>query len=406
MEHAIEVPPVFGDFARPYRYRIWYGGRGSSKSWTVARVLVAMAVARKLRILCVREYQNATHDSVQRLLEDQIADLGLTAWFTVRRDKITSRSGTEFLFKGLARNVQGIKSTEGIDICWVEEGQSISQTSLDILIPTIRKTGSEIWVTYNPNRSEDPIHVLAQRLEEDDDALVRRVNWRDNPWFPPTLDGERRRLLKHDPQLYEHVWEGACRQQSAAVIFRDRVVFEPFETPAEARFYFGADWGFAQDPTALIRCFLQDDCVFIDHEAYGVRTEIDALPDLFRRIEGATTWPILADSSRPETISYMARTGGFRIRAAEKWPGSLEDGIARLKAFSHIFVHPRCPQIGQEFRRYSYMTDPHTGDILPKIEDRWNHGIDTLRYALSPFIRHRRQMPHFGAYLKAARSSG
>lgn len=405
MERAIEIPPAFGDFSRPYRYRIWYGGRGSSKSWTVARVLVAMAASRNLRILCVREHQNATHDSVQRLLEDQITALGLTAWFKVWRDWITSRSGAKFLFKGLARNIQGIKSTEGIDICWVEEGQSISQASLDILIPTVRKTGSEIWVTYNPNRPEDPVHILAQRLRGDDDALVRQVNWRDNPWFPDTLEGERQRLLKHDPQLYEHVREGACRQQSAAIIFHDRVIFEAFETPSDARFYFGADWGFAQDPTVLIRCFVQDDCVYVDYEAYGVKTEIDALPALFLRIPGAESWPILADSARPETISYMARTGGLRIRGVEKWPGSLEDGIARLKAFRQIIVHPRCPQIGQEFRRYSYLTDPHTGDILPKIEDRWNYGIDALRYALSPLIRHRRQMPHFGAYLKSPRQS-
>lgn len=396
----IEIPPAFGDFSQKYRYRIWHGGRGSSKSWTIARVLVALAASKSLRILCCREFQNSIADSAKKLLADQIEAMGLSRYFTVTDTSIRSTSGSEFIFKGLARNVQGIKSTEGVDICWVEEAQTTSQTSLELLIPTIRKSGSELWFTYNPQNEDDPVHVLMHSLSEDPDALVRKVNWQDNPWFPDELNAERLRLLRTDPEAYEHVWEGECRTISEAVIFRNRVAFRSFDTPDDVRFYYGADWGFSQDPTALIRCYIHDDVLYIDHEAFGLQVEMDELPELFERVPGAREWPILADCARPETISYMANRHRFRISGAEKWPGSVEDGIQRLKAFRQIVVHPRCPRISKEFRLYSYKVDKHTNDILPKIEDAWNHGIDALRYALSPIIQNRRRRPSFAQFAR------
>ncbi|MDL2169800.1 PBSX family phage terminase large subunit [Asaia sp. HumB] len=395
----IEIPPAFGDFGRGYRYRVWYGGRGSSKSWTVSRVLVAPAATRPIRVLCVREFQNSINDLVKRLLADQIEALGLTPWFKVQETSISSKAGAEFLFKGLARNIQGIKSTEGVDICWVEEGQTVSQSSLDILIPTIRKAGSELWFTYNPEHDDDPMHRLMLMLQDEGGALVRKVGWQDNPWFPPELNAERQLLLRHDPEAYEHVWEGECRTISEAVVFRHRVSFEEFETPDNARFYFGADWGFSQDPTALIRAFIDDDVLYVDQEAFGLGVEMDELPTLFDRVPGSRDWPILADCARPETISYMANRHRFRIMPAEKWKGCVEDGIERIKAFRKIVVHPRCEQIAKEFRMYSYKVDPRDARlILPKLEDKWNHGIDALRYALSPLIQNRRKAPDFSAF--------
>ncbi|WP_042687239.1 PBSX family phage terminase large subunit, partial [Candidatus Glomeribacter gigasporarum] len=200
-----------------------------------------------------------------------------------------------------------------------------------------------------------------------------------------------------DPQAYDHIWEGHCRRLSDAVIFGQRVRVETFETPLDARFYFGADWGFANDPTALIRCFVQDECLYIDHEAFGYQVELDDLPKLFaggratdgrqfEGIPGARDWPIKADSARPETISYLQRQG-FRIEAAAKWPGSVEDGIAHLKGFKHIVIHERCTQLRQEARLYSYKVDARTGDILPLIEDKHNHGWDAVRYSLDGYIR-------------------
>lgn len=208
----IEVPPLFGDFTRPYRYRLWYGGRGSGKSWTIARVLIALTATRPLRVLCCREYQSSMADSVHKLLADQIAALGLTDWFTVLEKTIRCRNGSEILFKGLARHIQSIKSTEGIDLAWVEEAQTISQDSLDILLPTIRAQGSELWFSWNPLEREAPIEQLRDSLYQRDDAFIQRVNWADNPWFPETLNHERLRCLEHSPALYPHIWDGDYRQ--------------------------------------------------------------------------------------------------------------------------------------------------------------------------------------------------
>jgi len=400
----IDIPPAFGDFGRGYRYRVWHGGRGSSKSWTIARVLIAFAATRPIRVLCCREFQNSIADSAKRDLTDQIEALGLGPWFRVLETSITSTAGAEFIFKGLARNVKNVKSTSGVDICWVEEAQTISQDSIETLIPTIRKPGSELWFTYNPEHEDDPMHRLMRSLEDDPEALVRKVNWQDNPWFPDELNKERLRLLKNDPEAYEHVWEGECRTISEAVVFRNRVSFEAFETPQDTRFYFGADWGFSQDPTALIRSFIQDDVLYIDYEAFGLGVEMDELPSLFDRVPESRDWPILADCARPETISYMANRHRFRIMAAEKWTGSVEDGIERIKAFRKIVVHPQCKQIAKEFRMYSYKVDPRDSRIiLPKLEDKWNHGIDALRYALSPLIQNRRRMPSFANYKSQGR---
>lgn len=394
-EVPFKYPAAFGDFSKPSRYRIWHGGRGGAKSWTVARVLAIMAAGpRPIRVLCCREYQNSIQDSVKRLLTDQIYALGLELWYDIQDKVIRSSSGSEFLFKGLARNYQGIKSTEGVDICWVEEAQTISAGSLELLIPTIRKDGSELWFTYNPEKADDPMHALTRDLQGNANALVKQVNWYDNPWFPAGLEIERQRMEQNDPEAYEHVWNGGCRTISAAVIFRNRVEFGcDFEAPADTRFFYGADWGFSNDPTALTRCFIHEDVLHIDYEAGGIGIEMDELPTLFDQVPGSRMWPIKADCARPETISFMANKYGYKISGAEKWSGSVEDGIARMKAFRGIKVHHRCPKTAQEFRLYSYKVDKQTRDILPVIDDRWNHYIDSIRYGLAGIIQNRRHMP-------------
>ena len=364
----------------------------------MARALLMLGAQKKLRILCAREFQSSISDSVYKLLVDTIQRDGLKDLYWVTRNGVYGTNGTEFLFKGLNRNVMEIKSTEGVDICWVEEAQNTSEDSWQILIPTIRKEGSEIWISFNPNEESDPTY---QRfvLHTPPNAVLHKVNYTENPWFPEVLREEMEYMRRVDPEGYAHVWEGELRIMSDALIFKNKYSIKSFATPEDARFYFGADWGFANDPTAIIRCFIQDNCLYIDREAYGIGVDIDDLArhegeygrSMFDEIPESRRWPIYADSARPETISYVKQRG-FQIKGAEKWKGSIEDGIAYLRSFEKIFIHERCKHMIQEASLYKYKIDNKTGDILPVIEDKNNHCWDAVRYALSPYIKNRGAM--------------
>ncbi|KAA5609700.1 PBSX family phage terminase large subunit [Rhodovastum atsumiense] len=388
----IQTPRVFVPLLGPKRYKGAWGGRGSGKSHFFAEGLAEKAILQPgLRAVCIREVQLSLKQSVKRLIEDKIQALGVSRMFRSLETEIRTPGGGLIIFQGMQNHTaDSIKSLEGYDVAWVEEAQALSERSLRLLRPTIRKPGSELWFSWNPESPADPVDELLRGPNAlgPDMAAVVQANWRDNPWFPAVLDEERRTDLARRPDEYDHIWEGGYVTISDAIIFRGKVAVEAFETPPDARFFHGADWGFATDPTALVRSFIRDDCLFVDQEAFGHGTEIDALPALFDRISTARQWPIKADSARPETISYVARQG-FRISAADKWQGSIEDGIAHLKGFRRIVVHPRCEHIAREFRLYSYKVDPKTEDVLPIIVDKHNHGIDALRYALDGYIKRR-----------------
>ncbi|GAA5786127.1 PBSX family phage terminase large subunit [Chitiniphilus shinanonensis] len=386
----LRFAPKFKPLFRPARYKVFHGGRGGGKSWEIARALVLIASSRKVRILCAREIQNTIKDSVHKLLKDQIEALGLTPWFTVTDTSIRSSVGSEFIFKGLRYDVQGVKSTEGVDICWVEEAQTVSADSWEVLIPTIRKEASEIWISFNPHEESDPTY---QRfvLNPPDDAVVVEVNYCDNPWFPDVLRKEMEYCKRVDYDAYEHIWLGKPKKITAAVIFSGKYEVRAFDDELwrqADRLFFGADFGFAQDPSTLLRSFIVDKTLYVEHEAYGVGVEIDELPQLYDKIPGARDWPIKGDNSRPETISYLRRQG-FNIDAADKWPGSVEDGIAHLRGFEKIVIHERCKHTADEARLYSYKVDRLTKDVLPVIVDKHNHCWDGIRYSLDGYIQAR-----------------
>jgi phage terminase large subunit len=383
----IEIPEAFRGLWEAFRFKVFYGGRGGAKSWTIARVLVLLAYSGCLRILCAREFQTSIHDSVYKLIVDQIYELGLQAHFDIQAKTITSSTGSEFLFKGLAHSIQEIKSLEGIDICWVEEAQGTSKHSWDVLIPTIRKDGSEIWISFNPYDEDDPTYQEFV-IHPQPGSLVVKVGYEDNPWFPEVLEKARLHLRSIDLDAYEHIYGGNPRTITDAVIFGKRTSVECFETPTDARFFFGCDWGFANDPTALVRYWIKDDVLYIDYEAFGVGVEIDETPDLFDLVPGSRLWPIKADCSRPETISYVRRKG-FNITPADKWEGCVEDGIAHIKAFKRIVIHERCKHMRDERRLYRYKVDKKSGLILPIIVDLHNHGWDSIRYGLDGYIQRR-----------------
>ena len=386
-ETTLNFAPKFSLLFEDIRYKVLYGGRGGAKSWQIADALISLAYTSRKRILCTREIQNSIKDSVHKLLKDRIEALGLENWFTITEKEIKSSVGSEFIFKGLRHGIQGIKSTEGVDICWVEEAQTVSANSWDVLIPTIRKEGSQIWVSFNPDDENDPTY---QRfvINPPDNSKVVKVNYYDNPWLPDTLKQEMEYCKRSDLEAYDHIWEGNPKKISEAVIFKGKYLIEAFDDDLykkSDRLFFGADFGFANDPSTLIRCFIYDDCLYIQNEAYGIGIELDEMASFYDSVEGVRQWAIKADNSRPETISHIARKG-FSISSAKKWAGSVEDGIAYLKGFKKIIVHERCKHMADEAAHYQYKTDAKTGEVLPIILDKNNHCWDAVRYALDGYI--------------------
>lgn len=384
---SIPTARVFSPLLESARYKGVHGGRGSGKSHFFAGLGVEKCLLQPgARIACVREVQKSLKNSVKLLIEDKIREFGLTEHFGIMESEIRTPGDGVIIFQGMQNHTaDSIKSLEGFDVAWVEEAQSLSQRSLDLLRPTIRKPGSELWFSWNPNQPTDPVDVFLRGEHPPQDAIVVEANYGDNPWLPDELRADLEDDRRRDPDKFEHVWGGAYQHASEARVFRNWTI-EAFETPVDAIHRFGADWGFAVDPSVLVRCHVDGRKLFVDQESWEVGCEIDSLPALFGQIEGSRKWTIRADSARPETISYMRRHGFPRIIEAIKGPGSIEDGVEFLRSFD-IVVHPRCVHVIDELKKYSYKRDPQTEEILPILEDKKNHTIDALRYALEELRR-------------------
>jgi phage terminase large subunit len=377
----IETPRAFLPLLQRKRFKGASGGRGGAKSHFFCEALVEEMVCGHTRAVCLREVQNSIKDSVKQLIEDKIQKLGVESLFKITDNEIVGPHESLMVFKGLRNHTAtSIKSLEGFTRAFVEEAQTVSQRSLDMLVPTIRAPGSELWFGWNPNLATDPIDRFFAENADDPDFVHIKVNYSDNPWLPAELRRDMERDKARDPDKYAHIWLGEYQRNSEARVFRNWRV-EPFDTPDKSVFYFGADWGFSIDPTVLVRCYIEGRTLFVDQEAYKVGCEIDRTPQLFDTIPGARLWPITADSARPETISYVKRNGYPRIKPAAKGANSVMDGIEFLKSYD-IVVHPRCRHTIDELTLYSFKTDPLTGEVTPILEDKKNHVIDALRYAL------------------------
>lgn len=235
VEH--EMPKAFQCLVPASRYKVLYGGRGGGKSWAVAKTLLLKGSEGRLRILCTREYQGSIKDSVHKLLADLIDSMQLNRFYTVTRDAIVGANGTEFFFLGIKHDPHKIKSTEGIDICWIEEADAVSHESWKLLIPTIRKSGSEIWVTFNPHLATDSTYrrfIIAPPRN----AMVKKVSWRDNPWFTQELKDEMEHDFEVDEDEANHIWEGEIKQYAEGAIYAkqlrkakddDRITHIPIE---------------------------------------------------------------------------------------------------------------------------------------------------------------------------------
>ena len=376
----IPTPEVFAPLLRPARYKGAHGGRASAKSHFFAGLWLEENVQQRLDCVMLRETLKSLEFSVKKLLESKIEQHNAGAYFDVQDRRILSRQGGVTIFEGMQNHTaDSIKSLEGFHRGWVEEAQSLSKKSLDLLRPTIRKDDSELWFSWNPCEPTDPVDEFLRAEKPFPGSVVVRANYTDNPWLPEVMRQEMEYDRARDPDKYAHVWLGEYVRNSEARVFRNWRI-EEFDVHPEAVIRQGADWGFASDPSVLVQSYIIGRTMYVPYEAYMVGCEINNLPELFMQVPGAEKWFITADSARPETISYMRNHGFPKIVAAVKGPKSVEEGVEWLKSFD-IVVHPRCKHTIDELTLYSYKVDPKTDLVLPVLEDKHNHVIDALRYA-------------------------
>ena len=386
-----EFPPKLAFLFKPKRYKVVYGGRGGAKSWGIARALIIKGAEEKKRILCVREFQMSIADSVHKTLSDQIELLGLSRQYEIEKATIFGRNGTEIRFAGIRTNISAIKSFEGIDICWPEEAENISKNSWETLIPTIRKEGSEIWVSFNPQLETDETYKRFV-LNPPKNSVVVKMGWQDNKWFPEVLNQERLELQERDPVSYLTVWEGHCRQTLEGAIYaseimkatqENRITAVPYE-PAQPVHTFW-DLGRA-DMTSI--WFVQrvgfQTRVIDFYEANG-----HALGHFLRHMQSksyvyGTMW-LPHDATHKVlgaelTIEKQARAAGFTVRIVGNT--SIANGInAARTAFDNCwFDEAKCADGLQALRRYQYGVNDQGQRTKEPLHNEYSHAADAFRY--------------------------
>lgn len=374
------------------RFFVLYGGRGGAKSETVARVNLVRGMQRPTRFLCGREFQNSIADSVHSLLKQLIdANPIFQAFYQVQETKILGRNGTEFVFYGIRRNINSIRSMHGVDVCWIEEANAVPKASWDVLLPTIRKPGSIFQIVFNPDQETDSTYQMFVANPQPDTRLLK-VSWRDNPWFPEELRKIKDHAFRTDPEGAAHVWEGEFNRRSEAQVLLGKWRVEAFDVPEAPAAngwdgpYFGADWGYSQDPAAACELWIRNGSLYCRRERYRVGVELDHLPEFLMGIPRFHEHDSRGDAARPDIIAYLNRHGFPRLHSAPKWPGSIEAGVARLRAFESIVIHPDCPNAIHEAKTWRYKQND-AGDVLRELHPGNDHFWDAARYALQPLIR-------------------
>ncbi|MDQ3186893.1 MAG: PBSX family phage terminase large subunit [Pseudomonadota bacterium] len=391
-EHRAEFPQKLRFLFEATRYKILYGGRGGAKSWGVARALLIQAAATPLRILCAREFQNSIAESVHHLLQAQMTEIGLRSFYEVQNNVILGRNGSEFLFAGLRNNVAKIKSFEGVDRVWVEEAQAVSKSSWDTLIPTIRKDGSEIWVTYNPELETDETH---QRfvINPPAAAVVVKINWNDNPWFPEALLKEKDELKARDPDAYQNIWEGNCRVTLDGAIYarelrlaqeEGRIRSVPYDAAKQVHTFF--DLGWADNTSIWFAQAVGGELRLIDYYSNNqmpIQHYISMLQD--KAYLYGTDW--LPHDARAKTLATgrsveeIMLAAGRRVRIVPNL--SISDGINAARTLFNrcYFDEARCAEGLQSLRHYRFDVDPDSRQFSGKpLHDHHSHAADAFRY--------------------------
>jgi phage terminase large subunit len=381
----------WGELITPdYRYIFLKGGRSSAKSHETAGYLVEThATEPHENYVCLREVQKSIKYSSKQLIQNKMSDYGILQHYRSLQAEIQNQlAGGVFLFQGMSDlTSDNIKSLEDFKRAWFEEAQNASKKSLKDLLPTIRKQNSQILFTWNPNQPDDPIEELCNSLKDDPRALVLHKNYDENAFLTDTAKEELESDRIRFPDDFDHIWLGGYNVKSEVRVFQNWRV-EECEPTFDDELYYGADWGFSQDPSVLLRCWIDEDKkeIYVDHQINRVGVDTVDLPEFFKEVPESNEYIITADSARPETISHM-NNNGFNVRPSVKGKGSVESGINWLKGYT-IVVHPRCALLQKELRLYSYKVNK-AGDILPKVDDQagLDHCIDALRYALEKLIK-------------------
>lgn len=378
----IDIPVEFKRlFDKDWREAAIYGGRYSLKSHTVARALLIRARMGKLRIGCFREYQNSIADSSHQLLSDLIKKYNLSEFKVTDKAIVNEINGSEFLFKGLKHNEQSIKSIEGIDIAWVEEAQTITQQSLDILTPTIRKDGSQIIYTYNRLLEDDPVHKRLV-LEGRPNTLVINVNYDiaiKYKMMPSVILNEMEDDKNNRPSLYKHKWLGEPSSLEEK-IYRDWAVLE--EIPHEARLErYGIDFGYSHDPTSLIAVYYYNGGYILDEIVYRKGMSNKQVADTILNQERIAL--TVADSAEPKSIDEI-KAYGVNIVGAIKGPDSIKYGI-KLVQDQRISVTKNSSNILKEYQNYLWKKD-REGKLIETPQGGYDHALDAIRYALTSLI--------------------
>ncbi len=392
MSSLLEFPAKLQPLFEPSRYKVLRGGRGGAKSWGIARALLIQGAATKLRIGCGREIQKSIADSVHQLLKNQIADMGLEQFYKVYETYIEGKNGTLFTFHGLKHNVVDLKSLEGCDRFWVEEAQTVSKTSWQTLIPTIRKDGSEIWISFNPELDTDETYKRFV-LNPPPSTISIEINWRDNPWFPSVLKEEMETLKASDEDDYLHVWEGQTKQTLDGAIFADELRTAAkdgriMRVPVDASKPVDTIWDLGRaDKTAIwfvqmvgYEYRLVD---YYENRGKGLPHYLKVLQE--RNYLYGVAW--LPHDAENETlvsernIQQQVQDAGYKTRIVPKTSIVARINAARTIFNRCVFDEERCADGLNALRRWRYKVDPDTRQYSKDPQhDEYSHGGDAFTY--------------------------
>lgn len=391
----IQIPTAFKGLFKPKRYKVYFGGRGGGKSQAVALALLVIGMQKQTRVLCTRELQASIGDSVHRLLSDLIRKHELENFYEILQTTIRGKNGTEFLFKGLKHNITEIKGLEGVDIVWVEEAENISERSWELLIPTIRKDGSEIWVVLNPRNATDPTY---QRFiaQPHDDVLLKKVSWRDNPFFPDVLRSEMEKLKALDHEAFLHIWEGELDTRRSGAVYakqlakareEGRVTVVPYDPGYQV--FTAWDLGFGDSTAIWWLQFVGRELRWLEaYENSGEQLEhyasiVKSKPYNYMPLGHFLPHDGGAGNIRGDSVSRQLNLLGLPNIVLDR-ETDINPGIELLRqtiAYS-VFDMKKCADGLAALEAYGYEWDQERGVFKAKPRHDWtSHYADSARYA-------------------------